>query len=39
MTKLDTTGRITDLNIDFDTSKPKITVLLDTKNKGISRRT
>ena len=35
MAKLDTTGRITDLNIDFDTSKPKITVLLDTKNKEL----
>lgn len=35
MAKLDTTGTITDLNIDFDTLKPKITVLLDTKNKEL----
>lgn len=35
MAKIDTTGIITDLNIDFDTSKPKITVLLDTKNKEL----
>lgn len=35
MAKLDTTGIITDLNIDFDTLKPKITVLLDTKNKEV----
>ena len=35
MAKLDTTGIITDLNIDFDTLKPKITVLLDTKNKEL----
>lgn len=35
MAKLDTTGIITDLNIDFDTLRPKITVLLDTKNKEL----
>ena len=35
MAKLDTTGTITDLNIDFDTLKPKITILLDTKNKEL----
>lgn len=35
MAKLDTTGKITDLNIDFDTLKPKITILLDTKNKEL----
>ena len=35
MSKLDTTGIITDLNIDFNSSKPKITLLLDTKNKEV----
>lgn len=35
MAKLDTTGTITDLNIDFDTLKPKITILLDTNNKEV----
>lgn len=35
MAKIDTTGIITDLNIDFNTSKPKITVLLDTKDKEL----
>ena len=35
MAKLDTTGIITDLNIDFNTSKPKITILLDTNNKEV----
>ena len=35
MSKLDTTGTITDLNIDFDTLKPKITILLDTNNKEV----
>lgn len=33
MAKLDTTGIITDINIDFDTSKPKISLLLDTNDK------
>lgn len=35
MSKLETTGTITDLNIDFNTSKPKITILLDTSNKEL----
>lgn len=35
MAKLDTTGTITDFSIDFNTSKPKITVLLDTKDKEL----
>ena len=35
MARLDTTGTITDLNIDFDTLKPKITILLDTNNKEV----
>ena len=35
MASLETTGIITDLNIDFNTSKPKITVLLDTNNKEV----
>lgn len=35
MAKLDTTGTITDLNMDFNTSKPKITILLDTNNKEL----
>lgn len=35
MSKLETTGTITDLNIDFNTSKPKITILLDTNNKEL----
>ena len=35
MAKIDTTGIITDLNIDFNTSKPKITILLDTNNKEL----
>ncbi len=35
MAKLDTTGTITDFSIDFNTLKPKITVLLDTKDKEL----
>ena len=35
MAKINTTGTITDLNIDFNTSKPKITMLLDTNNKEL----
>ena len=35
MAKIDTTGIITDLNIVFNTSKPKITILLDTNNKEL----
>ena len=35
MAKLDTTGIITDLNIDFNTSKPKITILLDINDKEV----
>ena len=35
MAKIDTTGIITDLNIDFNTSKPKITILLDANNKEL----
>lgn len=35
MAKLDTTGIITDLNIDFNTSKPKITILLDVNDKEV----
>lgn len=35
MAKLDTTGIITDLNIDFETSKAKISLLLDTKKLDI----
>ena len=35
MAKINTTGTITDLNIDFDTSKPKISLLLDTNDKDI----
>ena len=31
MAKLDTTGTITDINIDFKTSKAKISLLLDTR--------
>ena len=30
---MQTTGIITDISIDFDTSKPKISLLLDTNNK------
>ena len=35
MAKLDTTGTITDINIDFKTSKAKISLLLDTKHLNI----
>lgn len=35
MTKLDTTGTITDINIDFKTHKAKISLLLDTKQLDI----
>lgn len=35
MAKLDTTGTITDINIDFKTSKAKISLLLDTKQLDI----
>ena len=32
---MQTTGTITDINIDFDTLKPKISLLLDTKDKEL----
>lgn len=32
---MQTTGIITDINIDFDTLKPKISLLLDTKDKEL----
>lgn len=35
MAKIDTTGIITDINIDFETSKAKISLLLDTKQLDI----
>ena len=35
MVKLDTTGTITDINIDFKTHKAKISLLLDTKQLDI----
>ncbi len=35
MAKLDTTGTITDINIDFKTHKAKISLLLDTKQLDI----
>lgn len=35
MASLETTGVITDLNIDFNTSKPKITILLDVNDKEV----
>ena len=35
MSKLQTTGVITDINIDYNTSKPKISLLLDTNNKDV----
>ena len=35
MAKLDTTGTITDINIDFKTHKTKISLLLDTKQLDI----
>ena len=35
MAKIDTTGIITDINIDFKTSKAKISLLLDTKQLDI----
>lgn len=33
MAKINTTGTITDFNIDFNTSKPKISLLLDSNDK------
>ena len=33
MSKLKTTGVITEINIDYNTLKPKISLLLDTNNK------
>ena len=35
MSKIQTTGVITDINIDYNTSKPKISLLLDTGNIDI----
>lgn len=35
MSKLQTTGVITDINIDYNTLKPKISLLLDTNNKDV----
>lgn len=35
MSKLQTTGVITDISIDYNTSKLKINLLLDTKNKEV----
>lgn len=35
MSKLKTTGVITEINIDYNTLKPKISLLLDTNNKDI----
>ena len=35
MAKLQTTGVITDISIDYNTSKPKISLLLDTNNKDV----
>ena len=35
MARLDTTGTITDINIDFKTHKAKISLLLDTKQLDI----
>ena len=35
MSKLKTTGVITEINIDYNTLKPKINLLLDTNNKDI----
>lgn len=35
MSKLQTTGVITDISIDYNTSKPKISLLLDTNNKDV----
>lgn len=35
MAKLDTTGTITDINIDFKTHKAKISLLLDTKQLDV----
>ena len=35
MSKLQTTGVITEINIDYNTSKPKISLLLDTGNIDI----
>lgn len=35
MSKLKTTGVITEINIDYNTLKPKISLLLDTSNKDI----
>lgn len=35
MSKLKTTGVITEINIDYNTLKPKISLLLDTSSKDI----
>ena len=35
MSKLKTTGVITEINIDYNTLKPKISLLLDTNNKEV----
>lgn len=35
MSKLQTTGVITEINIDYNTLKPKISLLLDTNNKDV----
>lgn len=35
---MQTTGIITDFNIDFDTLKPKISLLLDTNDKDVVKR-
>lgn len=35
MSKLKTTGVITEINIDYNTLKPKISLLLDTNNKDV----
>lgn len=35
MSKIQTTGVITDINIDYNTLKPKISLLLDTNNKDV----
>lgn len=35
MSKLQTTGVVTDISIDYNTSKLKISLLLDTNNKEL----
>ena len=35
MSKLQTTGVVTDISIDYNTSKLKISLLLDTNNKEV----